>query len=151
MLSYLFLFMMYFLSALFGLGVYAQYVQIALAVEPIPGLEVGQIENLSRPITLILQICVMGFLVHTLRRVRKGTMRPRRWKYRACFVLGGPYFALMLLRWIAELSILAESGSLSKALPLFLHVVLAAFILLLGLHTYIGFRNRRLFRPARYF
>ncbi|MYJ76516.1 MAG: hypothetical protein F4089_16140 [Gammaproteobacteria bacterium] len=143
--------MMYFLSALFGLGVYAQYVQIALAVEPIPGFEVGQIENLFRPITLVFQICVMGFLIHTLRTLRKGTMRPRRWKYRACFILGGPYLALMLLRYSAELSILAEGGSFSKALPLFLHVVLGAFVLLLGLHTYFGFRNRRLFRPARHF
>ena len=151
MLSYLFLFMMYFLSALFGLGVYAQYVQIALAVEPIPGFEIGQIEILSRPITLGLQICVMGFLIHTVRSVRKGTMRPKRWKYRACFILGGPYFSLMLLRWSAELSILAESGSISKVLQLFLHVVLAAFMLLLGLHTYLAFRNRRLFRPARHF
>lgn len=145
------LIMMYLLSTLFGLGVYVQYVLAALDAEPVPRLESGLTEILPQPMTLVLQLCVMCFLIHLLRGVRYGRMRPRRWKYRACFLVGGPYFLLMLFRWSAELTILAETGSVAKALPLFLHVVVAVFILLLGLHTYVGVRKKRLFRPARYY
>ena len=142
-----FVFVMSVLAALFTLSVYTQLVQAAVRGRWLPSLEAWHIGILPYPAFLVLQICVAACMMLVLTGVGKGTARSRRWKYRTCFIFGGPYFILMLFRWSAALAVMAEDPSLSKALPAFFQIVLASFVLLLGLHNYVGFRNRKLFRP----
>ena len=138
------------LAALFILRVYVQLVQVSFPVDWMPELDDWHSGMLPYPILFVFQLCIIGCMIQLMRAVRKGTIRPRRWKYRACFIFGGAYFVFTLFRWTAALAVLAEDPSLSTAMPAFFQIVLAGFMLLLGLYTYLGYRNRRLFRPAAY-
>ena len=143
-------FMLGALAALFILRVYAQLVQVSFQVDWMPEFDGWHSGMLPYPILFVFQLCIIGCMIQLMRAVRKDTIRPRRWKYRACFIFGGPYFVFTLFHWTAALAVLAEDPSLSTALPAFFQIVVASFVLLLGLHTYLGYRNRRLFRPAAY-
>lgn len=84
----------------------------------------------------------MRFVLH---RVRNGKIRARPWKYRVCLAFGGAYFAVMAFRWLAGLTFLADQAWFAKSLPAFFHLVLASFILLLGLHIRQRKRNPKIF------
>lgn len=146
----LFSIMLGFLAALFFLRVYAQLVQASFQVDWLPEFDAWQSGMLPYPVLFVIQLCIIGCMTQVIGEVRRGTIRPRRWKYRACFIFGGPYFVVMLFRWTAAKAVLTEDPAISTALPAFFQLVLAAYILLLGLYTYLGFRNRRIFRPTAY-
>ena len=133
------------LAALFILRVYAQLAQVSFQVDWMPEFDAWNSGMLPYPILFVFQLCIIGCMIRLMRAVRKGTIRPRRWKYRACFIFGGPYFFFTLFRWTTALAVLAEDPFLSTALPAFFQIVLASFILLLGLYSYLRYRNRRLF------
>ena len=147
-LDRLLLFAMSALAALFVARVGAQLVQAISPVGWIPAFEAWQSGVLPYALLLAGQFAIIGSMSFCLYRVRSGAIRPRRWKYWACFVFGGAYFCLMTFRWIAGLTFLADHPWFSKTLPAFFHLVLAGFILALGLHIRRRLRRPRIFGPA---
>ncbi len=136
------------LAALFVARVAAQLVQAIFPLSWLPPFEVWHSGVLPYTLLLACQLCIIGLMSYCLHAVRSGWKRPRRWKYRGCFAFGGVYFAFMAFRWIAGVTFLAEHSWFARTLPAFFHLVLASFILLLGLHIYGRLRYPRIFRSS---
>ena len=143
--SRLTLVLMSMLTALFVLRVCAQLLQALFPVDWIPEFEAWHTGLLPYPVLLAGQFGIIGLMSFVLHRVRNGNIRARLWKYRVCLVFGGAYFAVMAFRWIAGLTFLADQAWFAKSLPAFFHLVLASFILLLGLHIRRRVRNPKIF------
>ena len=120
------------LAGLFVLRVAGQLVQAVYEVPFLPPFEAWQGMGMPYAVLLSVQAVVIVVAAVVLRRVRADSMAPRRWKYQACFVVGGVYFAVMAFRLAAGQTFLAEYDWFAKGLPAFFHLVLASFILLLG-------------------
>ena len=139
------------LCALFGLRVLAQLMQAIYPVEWLPAFEAWQGGVLPYSVLLAGQLVLIGWMSYVLHEVRNRTVRARRWKYLFCWIFGGVYFVFMAFRWIAGMTFLAEDAWFSKTIPAFFHLVIAGFILLLGVHIRARLSNRRIFgTTARY-
>ena len=143
--SRLTLVLMSVLTALFALRVCAQLLQALYPVGWFPEFEAWQSGLLPYPLLLAGQFAIVGLMSFVLHRVRNGTIRARPWKYRVCLFFGGAYFAVMAFRWLAGLTFLADQAWFARSLPAFFHLVLALFILLLGLHIRRRNRNPKIF------
>ena len=124
------------LVGLFVLRVLAQLIQAVHPIPVLPAFDAWHGAVLPYPLLVVLQVAIILVLARVLWRVRTDSISPRRWKYRACFLLGGVYLSFMGFRLAAGLTFLADHGWFSKSLPAVFHVVLATFILTLGLYIY---------------
>ncbi|WP_428097380.1 hypothetical protein [Candidatus Rariloculus sp.] len=131
-----FFWFMLLLAVLFVLRVFAQLLQAVHPVSVLPPFEVWQSGIIAYPVLLSAQIMIIVFLATVLWRVGTQAGSPRRWKYRLCFALGGVYFGLMAFRFVTGLTVFADVPWFSKSVPAFFHMVLAAFLLTLGLSIY---------------
>ena len=129
------------LAALFVLRVLAQAVQWAGPVPFLPPFDTWQGSGLPYPALLASQVLIVGLLARALVVVRSRSMRPATWKHRACFVLGGAYFAAMAFRLAAGLTFLSDVGWFAESLPALFHLVLAMFVLLFGHYVYSAGRE----------
>ena len=134
------------LVALFGLRVAAQLWQAIYPLEWVPEFAAWHSGLLPYPVLLATQFLIIYLMSYMLHRARTRRIRPKRWKYVLCYVFGAPYMTLMAFRWVAGLTVLADSPWFSKSLPAFFHIVLAIYILLLGLHVHQRLRKPRIFR-----
>lgn len=120
------------LAALFAARVLAQALQWAGPVPFLPPFDAWQGSGLPYPALLTSQLVIVALLAWALLAVRAESLRPGLWKRRACFALGGAYFAAMALRLAAGLTFLAHVEWFAQTLPSLFHLALAAFVLLLG-------------------
>ena len=127
---------MLLLAGLFGLRVLAQLIQAIYPVPFIPPFQAWHGAVMPYPALVASQFVIIFAMAVVLLRLRADAVVPRRWKYRVCFGLGGVYFSFMAFRLIAGLTFLSDHSWFSKSLPAFFHIVLAAFILLLGHYIY---------------
>ena len=134
-----------FLAGLFVLRVLAQLIQAIRPVSVLPPFDAWQSGVMAYPILLSAQIAIVVFLAAILWRVGTQAVSPRPWKYRLCFVFGGVYFASMAFRLVAGMMVLSDIEWFSRIIPTFFHLVLATFLLTLGLYIY---RNREIERRA---
>ena len=129
------------LAALFVLRVLAQAVQWAGPVPFLPPFDTWQGSGLPYPTLLASQVLIVALLARALVVVRSQSIRPASWKHRACFVLGGAYFAAMAFRLAAGLTFLSDVGWFAESLPALFHLVLATFVLLFGHYVYSAGRD----------
>ena len=120
------------LAALFVLRVLAQAVQWAGPVPFLPSFDAWQGSGLPYPALLASQVLIIVLLARALVVVRSQSIRPASWKHRACFILGGAYFAATAFRLAAGLTFLSDVEWFAQSLPALFHLVLAAFVLLFG-------------------
>ena len=124
------------LAGLFVLRVLAQLIQAVYPVAWLPPFEAWHGAVLPYPLLVAAQCLIIGVLAWIIVRVRAEAITPRRWKVRVCFLFGGVYFGFMAVRLIGGLTVLGDHAWFSKTLPAVFHLVLAAFILLLGHYIY---------------
>lgn len=129
------------LAALFVLRVLAQAVQWAGPVPFLPPFDTWQGSGLPYPALLASQVLIIALLARALAVVRSGSITPATWKHRACFVLGGAYFAATAFRLAAGLTFLSDVGWFAESLPALFHLVLATFVLLFGHYVYSAGRD----------
>ena len=129
------------LAALFGLRVLAQAVQWAGPVPFLPPFDAWQGSGLPYPVLLASQLLIVALLARALLVMRSHSIKPASWKHRACFILGGAYFAAMALRLVAGLTFLSHVEWFVQSLPALFHLVLAAFVLLFGHYVYSAGRE----------
>ena len=127
---------MVLLTGLFVFRVFAQLVQATYPLALLPEFDRWHGSAMPYPALVGFQILVILGLVTVLRRMKSGSIVPTPWKHRACFAIGGVYFASMTFRLIAGLSFLSSHPWFAKSLPAAFHVVLASFILALGSYIY---------------
>ncbi len=129
------------LTALFVLRVLAQAVQWAGPVPFLPSFDSWQGSGLPYPALLASQVVIIALLARALVVVRSRSIRPASWKHRACFLLGGAYFAAMAFRLLAGLTFFSDVEWFAQSLPALFHLVLAAFVLLFGHYVYSAGRK----------
>ena len=129
------------LAALFALRVLAQAVQWAGPVPFLPPFDAWQGSGLPYPALLASQVIIVTLLARALVVVRSRSIRPASWKHRACFVLGGAYFAAMAFRLLGGLTFLSSVDWFADSLPALFHLVLATFVLLFGHYVYSAGRD----------
>ena len=129
------------LAALFVLRVLAQAVQWAGPVPFLPPFDTWQGSGLPYLALLASQVIIIALLARALLLVQRNAVRPATWKHRACFVLGGAYFAAMAFRLVAGLTFLSDAEWFAESLPAFFHLVLATFVLLFGHYVYSAGRD----------
>lgn len=129
------------LAALFVLRVLVQAVQWAGPVPFLPSFDTWQGSGLPYPALLASQVLIVALLARALVVVRSRSITPATWKHRACFVLGGAYFAAMAFRLAAGLTFLSDVGWFAESLPALFHLVLATFVLLFGHYVYSAGRD----------
>ena len=129
------------LAALFALRVLAQAVQWVGPVPFLPPFDAWQGSGLPYPALLGSQLLIVALLARALQVVRSRSIRPASWKHRACFILGGAYFAAMAFRLVAGLTFLSDVDWFAESLPALFHLVLAAFVLLFGHYVYSSGRD----------
>lgn len=124
------------LGSLFVLRVLAQLLQAIHPVGVLPAFDAWQGSATAYPVLLSTQIAIVAILAGVLWRVGTHSVSPRRWKYRLCFASGGVYFTSMAFRFVAGLTVFSDVTWFSRIIPAFFHMVLATFLLTLGLYIY---------------
>ena len=91
---------------------------------------------LAYPYLLVSQIVIMAACVKVcvdFSRGRGWAVRPRRFMARGALYFGYLYFAGMILRYVLQMILLPETRWLGGTIPIFFHLVLATFLILVGL------------------
>ncbi len=126
----------YWLSAflcVFVLRVIAQLTQYIWPVGILPPFDSWQSGAMSYPLLLASQIVIIVFLGNILLKFRSGKMEQNPklgWIYLG---IGTVYFAIMAFRLVAGFSFANEHTWLAAQIPAIFHLVLASFLLCVGL------------------
>ena len=110
---------------------------VALAQVPwLPPMDAWMSGLLAYPYLLVSQIVIMAACVKVcvdFSRGRGWTVRPRRFMVRGALYFGYLYFAGMILRYVLQMILLPETRWLGGTIPIFFHLVLATFLILVSL------------------
>ncbi len=126
------------LMSLFVIRVIAQLHQAWHPVAFLPSFEVWQSGALPYPLLLASQIIIAGCGLRVVRRMFKGAVVPVRKQGKILLVLGGLYFLVMTIRLVIGLMVAPNHFWFGAKLPTFFHLVLAAFLLVLGRFHFLG-------------
>ncbi|MBX9605761.1 MAG: hypothetical protein K2Y51_06030 [Gammaproteobacteria bacterium] len=119
-------------TVLFGLRVFAQAVQYVQPSPYLPPFEAFQGSALPYALLLPAQVLILSVMIRATVSVAQARQGPRPARGRLLARLGALYLAAALLRIALGLA-LPELGAWFRAwIPAVLHVVLAAFVLLLA-------------------
>ena len=132
------------LWALFGLFLFrvlAQLVQVKTTLPFLPPFEQWHSAVIPYPLLLMSQIIILGFLSKIAFAFSKGRVVPSRTSGRIWLAFGTIYFGAMMLRLILGLTIFSGHAWFSNHLPTFFHLVLASFLLVVGMYHVRYFSN----------
>ena len=91
---------------------------------------------LGYPYLLASQIVIIAVYAKVcidFSRARGWAVLPRRFMARGLLYFGYLYFAGMILRYVLQMILLPETRWLGGTIPIFFHLVLATFLVLVGL------------------
>lgn len=124
------------LTALFAIRVAAQLLQAVYPVSWLPAFDRWQGSGAPYPLLLAVQIGILLIMVWGVRAVRRQRLASTRARIVGYLLCGGVYFAVMAFRLVAGQTFLAHIDWFAIWLPSVFHLVLAAYILVLGHHLY---------------
>lgn len=123
---------LWMLLGAFVFRVLAQLLQATSPVSWLPGFEQWQGSHLPYPVLLSSQVLIICALLILIGRLARGRFRACQQLGRGLLLLGGLYFAAMLLRLVLGLTLLSSVSWFGKPIPAFFHLVLASIVLLIG-------------------
>jgi sterol desaturase/sphingolipid hydroxylase (fatty acid hydroxylase superfamily) len=126
------------LCFLFAFRVIAQLVQRLAPVSFLPPDGAWHSGSLPYSLLLTLQILLLIVMALTQVKITRGMLVPRPTVGTGLLSLGAVYFAFMLFRFGAAFTFGAGHPFLGVALPAFFHLVLSAWILVLGFYHHQG-------------
>ncbi len=140
---------LWILTGLFALRVIGQLL-VALGWAPfLPPMEEWFSGILAYPLLLATQIVILLLYIKICLDFTRGRgyfVTPRRRLGVGLLWFGGIYLAAMILRYVLRMSLYPEERWLGGAIPIILHWVLAAFLLIVG--QYHWSRTRRAARAS---
>ncbi len=119
------------LTALFAVRVGLQLLQSLVDLPAVPAFAAWDSGLLPYPWLLGAQIAILAMQLRSIRAV-DGRARPRRGT--ALAILGGVYFIGMLARAVIGMASLSDNVWFQAPLATSFHLVLASFLIVLGLH-----------------
>jgi uncharacterized protein len=123
---------LWLLLALFTVRAIAQPIALLTSAPFLPRFESWHSGVLPYPALVGAQLLIIAWLARTAWRFSGRDVIPR---YRLgvwMLVLGGVYFATMLVRLVLGLTVLSTNRWFSSALPTTFHLVLASYLLVYG-------------------
>ena len=137
----------FWLWTLFGFFLFrvlAQLVQAQTTLPFLPPFESWHSAVIPYPLLLLSQVIILGFLANVTMTFSKGQVTPSRTSGRIWLGVGTIYFGAMMLRLIFGLTLCSDQAWFSNYLPTFFHLVLAAFLLVVGTYhiRYFSIENR---------
>ncbi|MGR8946702.1 MAG: sterol desaturase family protein [Gammaproteobacteria bacterium] len=131
-----------YLTVLLGIFIFRVAAQLIQAIYPVhflPAFDSWQSGALPYPVLVVSQIAVIGVCVRAILRIRLGTVTRSERAAKIYFLLGGIYLLVMLARLVAGFTFAVEHPWLGAHLPTFFHLVLATFLIVIGLfHSHYG-------------
>lgn len=118
------------LTALFAIRVAAQ--PLALIISQLPNFDTWHGGVLPYPVLLAFQLAILAAMVATNRACTRDRLAPKPQLARTLTVLGGIYFAGMLIRLILGQTLNPAPAWFDHPLPTVFHLVLAIWLLLLA-------------------
>jgi hypothetical protein len=122
------------LLALFCLRVVAQPLAAAVELPWLPRFDHWHSGALPYPLLVAAQLVILALMVRSTRGVLRGTTRPVARRGRVLLTLACLYAGLMVLRLVLGRTTLAGHPWWDAPLPSAFHLVLAAFLGVLGHH-----------------
>ena len=125
------------LTVLLGVFLFRVVAQVLQAVSPVrflPDFSTWDSGILPYPALLFTQVIVVLFGLLNLYGLRHGEFRPIPALGRVYLWTGSIYFSTMFLRLIAGIGGVSESVWVNAALPTLFHLILAVFLVVLGLY-----------------
>jgi hypothetical protein len=120
------------LFAIFVFRVTAQLVQKFFAFAFLPPFERWYSGALTYPLLFLSQILVLALMAWVIKGFTKGRLAP--WRKMGIYLLGlgSIYFLGMLFRLVAGFTFAVGHPWLGARIPAFFHLILAAFVILVG-------------------
>lgn len=125
-----------YLFALLGLFVFRVVAQLIQAVYPtsyLPPFDAWQSGALPYPLLVAFQFVIIFFCLRVIMKIRKNSTERSDKAARIYLTLGGVYLAVMLFRLVAGLTFAPEHQWFGAHLPTLFHLVLATFLITVGL------------------
>ena len=126
-------FWLWVLLGLFSFRVVAQFVQWRMEVPFLPSFEAWHSAVIPYELLLAAQILVLGFYGWVALAFWKGNVRASRKSARVWLSIGGMYATVMVMRLVLGLTVMSSHYWFANYLPTFFHLVLAGFMLVVGL------------------
>lgn len=123
---------LWLLTGLFCLRVIAQLSVLFVDVPYVPPFEHWHSGTLPYGLLLAGQLAIVGLLIRIAFAFSFQSVAPMRRLGLVLMIAGAAYFGLMLARLILGLTVLGDHHWFSSRIPTIFHLVLAAFVLLLG-------------------
>lgn len=120
------------LSALFAVRVAGQAVQFWAPQPFLPAFDRFQGSTVDYPLLLATQLLILGWMLLTCVRARRGLSRPNASLGRALGWFGGVYLAASLARIVIGVAVPSAPAWFTAWIPAFFHLVLAGFVLTLA-------------------
>lgn len=120
------------LLALFGFRVVAQLVQKYAPVSFLPPFEAWYSAAMPYPLLLLSQLLIFALFGWIAWRISSGVAQPRCKLGRWLLGFGAVYMLVMVVRLALGLTLFPGHDWFDKPLPTFFHLVLAAYLLVLG-------------------
>lgn len=121
------------LLALFAFRVVAQPLQFVLGLPFLPAYDAWHSGRLPYGLLVVFQVLILVLMLRITLSFRRSTVRPRRRSGWIILGFGAVYFAVMSARLALGLTWLADHDWFGKPVPAFFHLVLAAFVITVGL------------------
>jgi hypothetical protein len=139
---------LWLLLALFIARVIAQPIALVTSAPFLPPFESWHSGVMRYPVLVVAQLLIIAWCARTAWHFSKGDVTPNYRLGVRMLVLGGIYFAAMLLRLVLGLTVLNTNRWFSSTLPTIFHLVLASYLLVYGhFHFLHGEINRRSVSP----
>lgn len=129
-----YVFWLWLLSGLFAMRVMAQLVQYGFQTDWLPAFEQWQGSNLPYPVLLVIQVAILLVLFLQNTAIVSGRQRASGSTGKLLLITGAIYFVTMATRLLLGLGVYADYTWYARWLPAFFHLVLASYVLLLGLY-----------------
>jgi len=125
------------LIVLFGFRVAAQLIQALTPVSLLPAFDAWHSQAFPYPLLLATQLVIITVYAWIARGIQAGRTQPDRRLGRWLLGLGGVYFAFMLVRLVLGATVSPQTW-LDAPIPTVFHLVLAAFLLVVGNFHFAG-------------
>ncbi len=125
--------LLFLLWSLFTFRVLAQLIQFTFPVPLLPPFSAWQSGVLPYPILVFSQLIILTVLFRVSLRHAQGKVEANRELGKRVFILGTIYAAVMVTRYILHMVRFPEDRWIGGSIPIFFHLVLAGFLLTVGI------------------
>ncbi len=124
--------MLWVLTGIFTFRVIAQFLLLAGDIPGLPSFEQWHSGKIPYPYLLLSQLAILWVFTAQSIKFSRGEVHPHKRLGRIFFLIGIVYFTSVLLRFLMGITVMTESRWFTVHIPLFFHLILASFILLVA-------------------